>query len=68
MFSKKEETGSSSLYMPPLTVCVTLYNIFPQMPAQMFVFTPRHRGDSRNVILPDRALSRDGPGSEHRQE
>lgn len=58
--------------LPPFTCLfelrVTLYNIFPQMPARMFVFTPKHRGDRRNVIPPNRAPSRDGPGSENRQE
>lgn len=34
----------------PFQWCVTLYNVFPQMPAQVFVFTPSCLGDSRNVI------------------
>lgn len=62
LFSKKKRWGSSTTC--PLQPSVTLYNIF----LQMFIFTSRYWGDSRNVILLGHTPFRDSPVSGSRQE
>ena len=62
LFSKTEEMGLFLFLHTPLNyVSPFLYKVFPWMPAQEFVFTPRCWDDSRNVTLARWSSLQGGP-------
>lgn len=66
-FQKKKKWDSSSLHIPPSTMCHSSQHLSPNA-CQMFIFTARCWSDSRNVILTRHTPSKDGPWSESCQE